>query len=239
MPPTPSITVGAELRVADEAGDQLAVARAPSGRRAATTSPSSGVAAASSSAAAASHGRGVGEAQAHQAALGLVGDGVAVELDHDREAELAAAAARLVGRRRPRRSSATGTPCPAQQLLRGGLGERRCSRRQATAARCRSASTLAHHAWPVLPPRTSALAEHRAPALAHDPPLGHERPRRSQRVEVLDVQVDGGERRASAVAPTPIAGTTHASRAARRSPRRAPRPPACFSSARNGRRMRQ
>ena len=60
------------------------------------TSPSSGVAAASSAVGRVAHLLGRPEAEPDEPALGLVGDGVAAELDHDREAELA-------GGGRPRR----------------------------------------------------------------------------------------------------------------------------------------
>ena len=63
------------------------------------------------------NGGGVAQAQPHESTLGLVGDGVAVELGHDRVAE-------LVGRRRRRpstvgttRSPAIGTPYPASSSL--------------------------------------------------------------------------------------------------------------------------
>ena len=107
----------AELRVAVQPGDQLAVAARPSARRAGATSPSSGRAAASSSRGRLAHRVGVAEAEPHQAALGLVGDGVAAQLQHHRVAERR--------RRRPprrrrvatSRSSGNGTPCAASSAF--------------------------------------------------------------------------------------------------------------------------
>ena len=58
------------------------------------------------------HRVGVGEAEPHQAALGLVGDAVAVQLDHHRVAERSAAATASSGEP-TRRDSARGTPCRA------------------------------------------------------------------------------------------------------------------------------
>ena len=115
-PPTPSITVipncGSRLSpaISSRVPRTIGATRRP-------TSPSLGTAAARSSAPAASHRGGRPQPEAHQAPLGLVGDGIAAQLHHDGEADL--------GRRpRPRRlavattrSSGTGTPWSASRRL--------------------------------------------------------------------------------------------------------------------------
>ena len=81
-----------------------------------------------------------------------------------------------------------------------------------------------------------ALAEHRAPAAAHDPSFGHG-VLVDEAVDELHVEIDGGEDGASG-SDTPIAGTsTESSNDARAPPWTTP--PACSSSARNGIRIRQ
>ena len=95
MPPTPSITVGPNCGSRSTPAISSRLPRII-GATSTTTSPSSGVAAASSSVGGPAHGGGVGEAEADEPALGLVGDGVAVELGHDR-------VARARRPRRPRR----------------------------------------------------------------------------------------------------------------------------------------
>ena len=112
-----------ELRIAHQAGDQLAPSAHHLGdqqrdarRRRAARAPSS-------SAAARAHGGGVGEAEPHEIALGLVGDRVAAQLQHDREAE----SPRPPAGRRPRRAPALardGHAVARDELLRLVLGER-------------------------------------------------------------------------------------------------------------------
>ena len=88
-PPTPSMTVGPNCGSRTSAGDQLAIALHHRRHEHVRPSPSSGVAAASSSAAAAATPRRRSrEIEAHEAALGLVGDRVTVELGDDRIPDL-------------------------------------------------------------------------------------------------------------------------------------------------------
>ena len=165
----------AELRVADQPGDQLPVARAPSAPRAAPTSPSSGRAAASSSAAARPTASASAEAEPHQPPLGLVGDGVAVEL-RPRPGSRARRPRPPRPRRRARlRSSATGTPWPASSAF------------DAASDRVRGAGTVRHGG-----PRQGRAG--RRPAAAH---VGHAaRPGRSVRMcaEPLRPAASGVER---------------------------------------------
>ena len=116
MPPTPSITVGPNWASRSTPAISSRLPRII-GATSTATSPSSGVAAASSSVAAWPHGGGVGEAEPDQTALGLVGDGVAVELGDDRVAELLGGGDGVVGRASASRSAASGTPNSASSAL--------------------------------------------------------------------------------------------------------------------------
>ena len=119
-PPTPSITVGPNC------GSRNAPAissRVPAtiGATSRSTSPSSGRAAAKQDAGRRADGVGVGEAEANEAALGLVGDALAVELEHDGKAERrrggdggvhVAGVASSAQRHAERRRAAPWTPAP-------------------------------------------------------------------------------------------------------------------------------
>ena len=96
IPPTPSITVMPNCASWCRPAISSRLPRSI-GATSRCTSPSSGRAAASSSVGGLCDGVVVGEAEAHEAPLGLVGDGVAAELQHDRVAELPAAATASVG----------------------------------------------------------------------------------------------------------------------------------------------
>ena len=86
------------------------------------TSPSSGVAAPSRSAPGPGHRVGAVEAEAHQPALGLVGDGVAAQLHHHREPEVGGRLDGLVGGGHLPLVE-QGHPVASQQRLGGGLGQ--------------------------------------------------------------------------------------------------------------------
>ena len=110
-----------ELRVAQHAGDQLAVAadhRRDEQVDVAVVRRGGG----QQLGGARRDGRGVGEVQPDQAPLGLVGDGVAVELGDHREPELGGGGDRVVGRRRPP-FAGNRHPEPGEQLLRLGFGQ--------------------------------------------------------------------------------------------------------------------
>ena len=118
-------------RTARTAGRARAPRSARAGPRpapppAATPRPSSGRAAASSSPAAALHRRRVAEAEAHQAALRLVRDGVAAQLHDHREADALCGRHRLAGCDR-QTSRASGMPKPDSSAF-DACSDRVCGR---------------------------------------------------------------------------------------------------------------
>ena len=122
MPPTPSITVMPNCGSSWSPAISSRVARSM-GATSRWTSPSSGVAAASSASAASRTCVGRAEPEPHQAPLGLVGDGVAPELDHDREPDLVGRRHRVGGGRHDPLGGERHTE-RGEQLFRRRLGER-------------------------------------------------------------------------------------------------------------------
>ncbi len=110
-----------ELRVAHHAGEQLAAPGDHLGDEE-PHRPVLGAAPGEQLGGGRPDGRGVGEPEPHEVALGLVRDRLAAELDRHREAERHGRAHRsfgIVGQRLPRDRHAVGR----EQLLRGVLGE--------------------------------------------------------------------------------------------------------------------
>ena len=122
IPPTPEHHRHAELRVVGQPGDELAVApdhRCDEHLHLAVVGRGGGEQLAGGVA----DGVGVGQAEADEAPLGLVGDRVAAELGHHREAELGGGGDGIGGRvDDPLRHH--GDAVAGQQCLGRALGER-------------------------------------------------------------------------------------------------------------------
>ena len=160
MPPTPSRTVMPNCGSSAEPGDELAVAaqhrrheharpRRPRAwpRRAGRRPP-------------ARTGGGVAEAQAHEAPLGLVGDGVAAQLGHDRVADRVGGGDGLVGGRRRRARPRTGTPCRRSSAF-DSASDKSCGTRSSTIGRSTWVQTLVSRCQP--PPDGRAVPTYGSP----------------------------------------------------------------------------